>query len=104
MGLIGFLAVLGYRRKEKLPREFFRSIVIDLCLVGVIGLVGFTIIDNAAHLGGLIAGAICGAVMIKRDSQEMPVKAGAALKVFGVASLLAFAGISLFTILMMLRA
>ena len=104
MGLFGFLAILGYRRSEKLPSEFFRSIVISICFVGVIGLVGFAIIDNAAHLGGLIAGAICGAVMIRRDSQEMPVKAGAALKVFGVISLLAIAGISLFTILKILRA
>jgi membrane associated rhomboid family serine protease len=104
MGLIGFLAVLGYLRKEKLPRKFFKSIVISICFVGVIGLVGFAVIDNAAHLGGLIAGAICGAVMIKGEGQEMPVKAGAAVKVFGVASLLAIAGISLFTILKILRA
>jgi membrane associated rhomboid family serine protease len=71
--------------------------------VGVIGLVGFANIDNAAHLGGLIAGAICGAVMIKRYSQEMPVKAGAAVIVFGVASLLAIAGVSLFSILKILH-
>jgi hypothetical protein len=31
-------------------------IVISICFIGVIGLVGFAIIDNAAHLGGLIAG------------------------------------------------
>jgi MYXO-CTERM domain-containing protein len=99
MGLIGFLAVLGHRRKENLPRGFFKSIVISICFMGVIGLVGFAIIDNAAHLGGLIAGAIYGAVMIRRDSQELPVETGAAIKVMGAASLLAIAGISLFSIL-----
>ena len=102
MGLIGFLAVLGYRRKENLPRTFFKSIVISICFIGVIGLIGFAIIDNAAHLGGLIAGGICGAMMIKRDGQTMPIEASAAVKAFGAASLLAIAGISLFSILKIL--
>ena len=70
--MVGFLAVLGYRRKEKLPRKFFKSIVISICFIGVVGLIGFDIINNAAHLGGLIGGAICGAVMIKKDSKAMP--------------------------------
>jgi membrane associated rhomboid family serine protease len=99
MGLIGFLAVLGYRRKGNLPRGFFKSIVINICFIGVIGVIGFAIIDNAAHLGGLIAGAIYGALMIKGYSQEMPVETGAAVRVLGLASLLAIAGISLFSIL-----
>jgi membrane associated rhomboid family serine protease len=98
-GLVGFLAVLGYRRKEELPRGFFKSIVISICFIGVIGLVGFAIIDNAAHLGGLIAGALCGASMIKREGQEMPIGASEAVKALGVASLLAIAGISAFSIL-----
>src|SRR5215468_7922254 len=38
---------------------------------------------------GLIGGAICGAVTIKKDSQAMPIEAGAAVKVLGIASLLA---------------
>jgi len=104
MGLVGFLAVLGYRRKEILPRKFFKSIVISICFIGVIGLVGFAIIDNAAHLGGLIAGAICGAASIKKHGGgERPVVAGPAVKVLGQASLLAIAGISLFSILKILH-
>src|SRR5262245_42412019 len=102
-GLIGFLAVLGYRRKEELPRGFFKSIVISICFMGVIGLVGFAIIDNAAHLGGLIAGALCGAAMIKRESQEMPIGASDAGKVRGETLLLAIAGISSFSILKILH-
>jgi membrane associated rhomboid family serine protease len=103
MGLIGFLAVLGYRRKENLPRRFVKSIVISICFMGVIGLVGFAIIDNAAHLDGLIAGGICGIVMIKRDPQSIPINADATVKIFGMASLLAIAGISLFSILKILH-
>jgi membrane associated rhomboid family serine protease len=104
MGLIGFLAVLGYRRRENLPRRFFKSIVISICFVAVIGLVGFAIIDNAAHVGGLIAGGICGVVMIKRDGQTIPIETSAAVKVFGAASLLAIAGISALSVWKILHA
>lgn len=83
IGLIGFLAVVGYRRKESLPRKFFKSIVICICFIGVIGLIGFAIIDNAAHLGGLIAGGICGSVTIKRVGQTTPIEASAAVKPLG---------------------
>jgi membrane associated rhomboid family serine protease len=99
MGMVGFLAVLGYRRKEKLPRKFFKSIVISICFIGVVGLIGFAVIDNAAHLGGLIGGTLCGTAMIKRSSQALPVEADIAIKVLGFLSLLAIAGISLLSIL-----
>jgi len=79
------------------------AVRLSICFVGVVGLIGFAIIDNAAHLGGLIGGAICGAVMIKKNGQTMPVEVGAAVKVLGIASLLAIAGISLFSILKILH-
>jgi hypothetical protein len=41
--------------------------------------------------------------MIKKDSKAMPVEVGAAVKVLGIASLLAIAGISLFSILKILH-
>jgi membrane associated rhomboid family serine protease len=102
-GLIGFLAVLGYRRKEELPKGFFKPMAISICFMGVIGLIGFAIIDNAAHLGGLVAGALCGVAMIKRVSREMPIGASDAVKALGVASLLAIAGISSSSILKILH-
>ena len=100
MGLVGFLAVLGYRRKEILPPGFFKSILMNICFMGVIGLVGFAIIDNAAHLGGLLAGAVCGMVFIKKDGVANLAKASRLVRALGLASLLVIAVISLFSIVM----
>lgn len=60
-GLFGVLAVFGYRYRSELPPAFRQAFGRGVLPVIVINLIiGFTIpfIDNAAHVGGLIAGAI----------------------------------------------
>jgi membrane associated rhomboid family serine protease len=103
MGLVGFLAVLGYRRKEILPSGFFKSILINICFIGVIGLVGFAVIDNAAHLGGLLAGVACGGILIKKDANVNLANVSRLVEGLGLASLLAITLISLFSIMMILE-
>jgi membrane associated rhomboid family serine protease len=103
MGLVGFLAVLGYRRKEILPSGFFKSILINICFIGVIGLVGFAIIDNAAHLGGLVAGVVCGVVFINKADGVSFANVSRLVWGLGFVSLIVFAAISLFSIVMILK-
>jgi membrane associated rhomboid family serine protease len=103
MGLVGFLAVLGYRRKEFLPSGFFKSILINICFIGVIGLVGFAIIDNAAHLGGILAGVACGSLLIKKDADVNLTNVSRLVEGLGLASLIAIALISLLSIVMILK-
>ena len=103
MGLVGFLAVLGYRRKEHLPSGFFKSIMMNICFMGVIGLVGFAIIDNAAHLGGLVGGVICGLILIKKGGGANSTQVSRLVRWLGWASLFAIVGISLFSIVKILK-
>src|ERR1041384_3891790 len=81
-----------------LPASFM-----NICFIGVIGLVGFAIIDNSAHLGGLIAGIVCGLVIIKKDVDPHLANRSRLVKVLGLASLLVIAMISLFSIAMILK-
>jgi len=103
MGLVGFLAVLGYRRKEFLPPGFFKSILMNICFIGAIGLVGFAIIDNAAHLGGLLAGVACGLIIIKKDVDANSANRSRLVKGLGLASLLVIAMVSFFSIVKILK-
>ena len=64
MGLIGFLGVLGYRRREAVPSGFLGMVVMNVAIIAGIGIVGFGLVDNAAHAGGLAAGALLGALFI----------------------------------------
>lgn len=99
MGLIGFLAVLGYRRQQQLPRGFYKEILISLAFIAAVGLVGFALIDNAAHFGGLLTGAALGAALINSRTQELPVAASIFSRILGSGALLGVAAISLLAIL-----
>ena len=66
MGLIGFLAVLGYRRRHVLPPGFLKSIMLSIALTAAAGLVAWQFIDNAAHAGGLLGGLLLGVVYVRR--------------------------------------
>ena len=68
MGLIGFLAVIGLRRRHVVPRGFLRSIAMSIAFTAATGLVAYHFIDNAAHAGGLIGGVMLGVVYVRRHA------------------------------------
>lgn len=61
-GLVGVLFVFGIKFRKELPEGFKRAFgtgLLPIILINLfIGFIGRGFIDNAAHLGGLLAGAI----------------------------------------------
>jgi membrane associated rhomboid family serine protease len=57
LGLLGFLLVLARHPGRAIPPAFQRLLWQWVAYVLVLGLIGWKVIDNAAHLGGLLAGA-----------------------------------------------
>ena len=76
MGMIGYQLVLARRRKERLPAGFYRSVVTSILFIGLLGAVGFALIDNAAHFGGLLAGAACAHRLIGGPGRDPPAAPG----------------------------
>jgi membrane associated rhomboid family serine protease len=72
LGLVGFLLVAGWRRKELLPPGFSQSLVRAVASIGVLGLVAWKMIDNAAHAGGLLAGSSIGMVVFAAADGPLP--------------------------------
>jgi membrane associated rhomboid family serine protease len=66
MGMIGFLAVVGVRRRHLVPRGFLRSIALSVALTAATGLVAHHFIDNAAHAGGFAGGVLIGFAHVRR--------------------------------------
>jgi membrane associated rhomboid family serine protease len=87
MGLIGFLGVLGYRRREAVPAGFLGMMLLNLGIIAGIGIVGFGVVDNAAHAGGLAAGGLLGALFIPTFRARPVWTPGRAVQAAGMAAM-----------------
>ncbi len=101
LGLAGYLTIYGYKRRRLLPPGFLRSMLINLAFVAGMGIIGYQIIDNAAHLGGFLAGAIYGLIQIPKDLYQDPRKIDVVTAVMGYATLIAFISFATLTILLL---
>lgn len=110
MGLIGFLAVMGYRRRHVLPRGFMKSISFSIALTAGAGLVAHEVVDNAAHFGGLLGGALLGFIYLGRRGADADDGVAAyrmipsvPARIAGVLSGLVLLGTACFTIWLMVQ-
>lgn len=103
MGLIGYLAIYGYRRKRQLPPDFLRTMLINIGFVAAFGLIAYQIIDNFAHLGGLLVGAVYGFLQVPRDLKKNPRRVSAVTEALGLIALGVFIFTSVLGILLILQ-
>lgn len=105
MGLVGFLAVIGIRRRHVVPRGFLKSIAMSVALTAATGLVAHQFIDNAAHAGGLMGGLMLGGVYVTRHSGiagQLRLTPSTLAKVAGAVSVVAIAAATVTTLWLLL--
>lgn len=68
MGWLGFLLVFESLHARLVPRSARRRLVAGVLLTGLIGLIGYRFIDNAAHAGGLIAGMLYAVIVFPKSA------------------------------------
>jgi membrane associated rhomboid family serine protease len=103
MGLIGYLAVYGYRRKQQLPPGFLRSMLLNIGFIAAFGIIAYQFVDNAAHLGGLLAGAAYGFIQVPKDLRDDPREANLLTVSFGYAALGIFISFAVLSVLLVSR-
>jgi membrane associated rhomboid family serine protease len=89
MGVVGFLLVLGWRRPDAVPKSVRERVWMSVIAIGFIGALSIGLIDNAAHVGGAIAGAILGLIAIPPKKSEFAGASGMWLSVAGWTSAIA---------------
>lgn len=67
LGLAGFLYALSRRRPTEVPAGYGPAARTTMVLTGVIGVIGYRFIDNAAHAGGALAGFLVGWLTVPRE-------------------------------------
>ncbi|HEX8322209.1 rhomboid family intramembrane serine protease [Longimicrobium sp.] len=86
LGMLGFLLVIGYRRRSTLPGSFLKDLLKDVGLIALMGLFAFQMIDNAAHAGGLVTGLAIGIVAVPSTEAATEWTGGRAVELAGHAA------------------
>ena len=103
VGLIGYLAVYAFRRRQFISAEFRKSLLINIGFILIFGLVLYEVIDNFGHIGGLITGAVYGFIQISGDEHVDPRNASSSVQFSGLAALGIYVAACAFSILLILR-
>ena len=68
MGWLGFLLVFESLHGRLVPQKARRRLIAGILLTGLFGIIGYRFIDNAAHVGGLLAGMLYAAIVFPKSS------------------------------------
>jgi len=102
LGLVGYLAVYGYRRKQHLPPDFLKNMLINIAFITAFGLVAWQLIDNWGHLGGFVIGLVYGIIQVPRNPNADPRKISAFTDAAGLVCLTVFVLTNVLVILRLL--
>ena len=98
LGLLGYLLVLMDRRGDDSSRWLRGRFLRMAGATALAGMAGFLVIDNAAHLGGLLAGGLIGLVAVPRRRGSQADTRRRALDAAGWLAVAILAGGAVFTI------
>ena len=98
VGLLGYLVVYAFRRRQFISPEFRKSLLINIAFILVFGLVLYQVIDNYGHIGGLLTGIVYGLIQIPSNEYVNPRDASKAMKILGAAALGVYVIATLFSI------
>ncbi|HLA94332.1 MAG TPA: rhomboid family intramembrane serine protease [Pyrinomonadaceae bacterium] len=87
MGLIGFMSIYAYRRKAQLPPDFLRSMLINVGFIAAFGVIAYQLVDNFAHVGGFLVGAVYAFIQVPKDLAADPRKTSKFIEVAGIVAL-----------------
>jgi membrane associated rhomboid family serine protease len=102
LGLVAYLGVYSFKRRRFVTPEFRKNLLFNIGFILVFGLVLYQYIDNYAHIGGLLTGAVYALIQVPSDPNRDPREAGALARTAGLAALVFFILVSIFSIVTIL--
>lgn len=103
VGVVGYLAVYSFKRRKFISSEFRRNLIVNIGIILFYGLVLSIRVDNAAHIGGLVLGALYALFQIPTDEYADPRETSSPTQIAGFASMGIYIAVCAFSILLILR-
>lgn len=104
VGLLGYLVVYAFKRRQFISPQFRRSLLINIGVILLFGFALYNVIDNWGHIGGLVTGAVYGLIQIPSNEYTDPREAGLPARILGLVSLAFFVLVCGFSIVLLLTA
>ena len=98
MGLIGYMAVYAYRRKAQLPPDFLKTMLINVGFIAAFGIIAYQLVDNFAHIGGFLVGAVYAFIQVPKDLAADPRKTNSIINTLGIIAIAIYIAEALFAI------
>jgi len=102
LGFLGYLAAYGFLRRKLLTNAFLKNMLFNIGFIAFVGVFVLPKVDNFAHLGGLLIGAVYGFLQVRGDLYKDPRQSNRATKILGFAALGIFILTTIFSILLLL--
>lgn len=103
IGFLGYLTVYGFYRRKIMSNALLKNMLFNVVFIAFVGIFVIKNVDNYAHLGGLLMGAVYGLFQIPRDLYQDPRETNETMEIVGVAALGIFMFASVLTILMLFQ-
>lgn len=103
VGLIGYLAVYTFRRREFISPAFRKDLLVNIGFILIFGLILFQVVDNFGHIGGLLTGTAYGFLQISGDPYVDPREAGSGAALAGVTALSVYIASCVLSVFLILR-
>ena len=98
LGVFGYLLIYAYRRREQLPPDFLKSLLINVAFIAGFGIIAYQLVDNFAHLGGFLVGAVYAFIQVPRDINADPRRTSPAISVLGIVAVAVYIAEAVFAI------
>lgn len=102
LGFLGYMTVYSFKRRNLLPEGFLKSMLINVGFIAFVGVFLLPNIDNFAHLGGFLVGAIYGFLQIPSDLYKDPRETSKTTEIVGFAAFGIIILTAIFSILLLL--
>ena len=103
IGFLGYLTVYGFYRRKLMSNALLKNMLFNVVFIAFMGVFVIPSVDNFAHLGGLLMGAIYGIFQIPRDLYKDPRETTPLMEIIGFAALGIFLFVAVLTVLLLFQ-